>query len=390
MSFVKRIYMDHSATTPVRKEVADIMMEYMIEKYGNPSSIHSFGQEAKAALLKAREQVASVIKAKPEDIFFTSGGTEADNIAIIGTARALMEKGKHIITSSVEHHAVLEACLSLEKEGFDVTILPVDKYGAVSVESVKNAIRNDTILITIMYVNNEVGTIQPIEEIGKLSKEHNIVFHTDAVQAFGKIPIDINKLNADLLSASGHKIYGPKGIGFIYIKKDTKLSPLTYGGGQEKNLRPGTENMPGIVGLGWAAKFADQEMKTETLRIARLRNQLEEGLINKIPHLCINGHPQNRVSVNTNISFQYVEGESMLLSLDLKGIAASSGSACSAGAIGPSHVLTAMGIPKEIAQSSVRFTLGKDNTEEDIKYLLEVIPTMVEHLRSMSPFYPTL
>lgn len=382
-----RIYMDHSATTPVRKEVAEIVVEYMTEKFGNPSTVYSYGQEAKIAMIKAREQIASVIAAMPEELFFTSGGTEADNVAIIGTARALADKGKHIITTSIEHQAVLNTCLSLEKEGFEVSVLPVDEYGMVRLESVEKALRKDTTLISVMHVNSEVGTIQPIEKIGELAREHKVLFHVDAVQSIGKLPIDVNKLGVDLLSGSGHKIYGPKGTGFLYMKKDTKLSPLTFGGSQEKSIRPGTENLPGIVGLGLATELAAKEMETEMPRLAALRDLLVKGLMDKIPYVHLNGHPEKRVAINANLCFEYVEGESLLLALDLKGISASSGSACSTGSISPSHVLTAMGMPKELAQSSVRFTLGKDNKKEDIDYLLEVIPPMVERFRNMSPMY---
>lgn len=384
---MQRIYLDHSATTPVRPEVAEIMMEYMTEKFGNPSSVHSFGREAKEALEKARSQVAGLIKAQPEEITFTSGGTEADNLAIIGAAFQYADKGQHIITSAVEHHAVLHTCEHLERIGFEVTVLPVDEYGIIRVEDLRQAIRDDTILISIMHANNEVGSIQPVAEIGRLAKEKGILFHTDAVQSLGKIPVDVNEMNIDLLSGSGHKIYGPKGIGFLYIRKGVRLSPLNFGGSQEKKIRPGTENLPGIVGLGKAAELAAQEMDTEMPRMTKLRDKLIKGIQERIPDVRLNGHPTLRIPTNVNVSFEFVEGESLLLSLDMKGIAASSGSACTSGSLDPSHVLLAMGICKEVAHGSVRMTLGRDNTEEEIDYVLDVLPEIVERLREMSPLY---
>jgi|LFRM01.2.fsa_nt_gb cysteine desulfurase len=384
---MQRIYLDHSATTPVRPEVAEIMMEYMTNKFGNPSSVHSFGREAKEALENARSQVAALIKAQPEEITFTSGGTEADNLAIIGTALKYADKGKHIITSAVEHHAVLHACEHLEKMGFDLTVLPVDEYGIVRMDDLRQAIRDDTILITIMHANNEVGSIQPVAEIGRLAKEKGILFHTDAVQSLGKIPVDVEEMNADLLTGSGHKIYGPKGIGFLYIRKGVHLSPLVFGGAQEKKIRPGTENMPGIVGLGKAVELAGQEMDSEMPRMTQLRDKLIKGILERIPDVRLNGHPTLRVPTNVNVSFEYVEGESLLLSLDMKGIAASSGSACTSGSLDPSHVLLAMGICKEVAHGSVRMTLGRDNTGEQIDYVLDVLPEIVQRLRDMSPLY---
>lgn len=384
---MRRIYLDHSATTPVRQEVADIMVEHMVNKFGNPSSVHSFGREARQSLEKARKQVSESINASPEEIFFTSGGTESDNMAIIGAAFRNADKGKHIITSSVEHHAVLHACEHLEKIGFDLTVLPVDEYGIIRMEDLRQAIREDTILITIMHANNEVGSIQPIEEIGRLAREKGILFHTDAVQSLCKIPVDVKAMNVDLLTGSGHKIYGPKGIGFLYIRKGVKLEPLAFGGAQERKVRPGTENLPGIVGLGLAVELAGQEMASEMPRLAALRDKLIKGLQERIPNVRLNGHPTQRVPTNVNMSFEFVEGESLLLSLDMKGIAASSGSACTSGSLDPSHVLLAMGICKEVAHGSVRMTLGKDNTEEDIDYVLEVFPEIVQRLRDMSPLY---
>ena len=382
-----RIYLDHSATTPVRPEVADIMTEYMTGKFGNPSSVHSFGREAKQALEKARKQVADFINAQPEEITFTSGGTEADNMAIIGAAFRYSDKGKHIITSAVEHHAVLHTCEHLEKIGFEVTVLPVDEYGIINLDDLRNAIREDTILITIMHANNEVGSIQPVEEIGRLAREKGVLFHTDAVQSLCKIPVDVQAMNIDLLTGSGHKIYGPKGIGFLYVRKGVKLAPIGFGGAQEKKVRPGTENLPGIVGLGLAIELAGQEMASEMPRLQDLRDKLMKGLLEGIPNVRLNGHPTLRVPINVNVSFEFVEGESLLLSLDMKGIAASSGSACTSGSLDPSHVLLAMGICKEIAHGSVRMTLGRDNSEQDVDYVLEVFPEIVQRLRDMSPLY---
>lgn len=384
---MRKVYLDHSATTPVRREVAKIVSEYMLDRFGNPSSIHSYGQEAKTALEKARSQVADLINADAAEIIFTSGGTEADNLAIMGVAQANATKGNHIITSAIEHHAVLDTCKELEKEGFEVTFLPVDEDGFVSLEDVKKAIKQETILITIMHANNEVGTIEPIEEIGKLAREHGIIFHTDAVQSLGKVPIDVKEMNIDLLTGSGHKIYGPKGTGFLYARKGIKLKPRAFGGEQERKRRPGTENLPGIVGLGLAAELAGKEMEEERVKQASLRDKLIKGLRESIPYVRLNGHPHQRISSNVNVSFAYVEGESLLLSLDACGIAASSGSACTSGTLDPSHVLLAMGLTHEMAHGSVRMTLGKDTTEEDIQYVLDNFPAIVERLRMMSPLY---
>lgn len=380
---MKRVYLDHSATTPVRREVAEQVVQFMIMKYGNPSSVHSFGREAKMALDQAREQVAWAINAAPQSIVFTSGGTEADNLAVTGVAQAYQDKGRHIITSSIEHHAVLDSCQRLEKEGFQVTYLPVDNKGFVSLEDVKNAINDGTILISIMHANNEMGTIQPIEEIGSLARERGIIFHSDCVQSLGKIPVDVEALKVDIISGSGHKIYAPKGTGFIYIRPGTRIKPLVYGGGQERNYRPGTENLPGIVGLGLALELAVKDIPKETPRISKLRDMLIEGLQKQITDIKLNGDLTNRVPNNVNISIQGVEGESLLLALDMKGIGASSGSACSAGSINPSHVLLAMGLPPEHAQTSIRMTLGRDNTPEDIEYVLDTLPSIVEKLRNM-------
>ncbi|ABB15341.1 cysteine desulfurase NifS [Carboxydothermus hydrogenoformans] len=385
---MERIYLDHGATTPLSREVLEEMLPYLTEKFGNPSSIHAFGREARKAIEDAREKVAKAINASdPGEIVFTGGGTEADNLAIKGIARAYKHKGNHIITSAVEHHAVLDACLALQKEGFEVTVLPVDKYGMVSVEDVKKAITDKTILITIMHANNEVGTIQPIAEIGEIAREKGVYFHTDAVQTVGKIPVDVKELKVDLLSLSAHKIYGPKGVGALYVRKGLKLEPLANGGGQERKRRPGTENVAGIVGLGKAIELAVAEMPEESARLTKLRDKLIKGVLERIPYVRLNGHPTKRLPHNANFSVEFVEGESMLLMLDMKGIAASSGSACTSGSLDPSHVLLAMGIPHEVAHGSLRLTLGKANTEEQIDYVLEVLPGIVERLREMSPLY---
>ncbi|WP_366922572.1 cysteine desulfurase NifS [Metallumcola ferriviriculae] len=384
---MRKVYLDHSATTPVHPEVVDVINKYLTDVWGNPSSIHSFGREAKKGLEEAREKVASLMGADPKEIIFTSGGTEADNMAIIGSAHANEKKGKHIITSQVEHHAVLDAFKHLEKNGFEVTYLPVDEEGLVSVAEVERAIREDTTFISIMHVNNEIGTIQPVEEIGAITREKGIIFHVDAVQSYGKIPVDVKQMNVDLLTASSHKIYGPKGAGCLYIRKGVKVPSFTLGGGQEKKRRPGTENMPGIVGFGKAAEIAARDYEGEMKRLSGLRDKLVTGIEERIPDIRINGHRTKRLPGNANISFRFIEGESLLLSLDMKGIAASSGSACTSGSLDPSHVLLAIGLSHEIAHGSLRMTLGGSNTQEDIDYVLEVLPEIVERLRSMSPLY---
>ncbi|WP_338823423.1 Cysteine desulfurase IscS [Moorella humiferrea] len=385
---MRRVYLDHSATTPVRPEVLEAMLPFLKEEaFGNPSTIYSYGREAKKALDEAREKVAGLIGARPEEIVFTSGGTEADNLALIGTAMANEKKGRHIITSSIEHHAVLHTAQYLIRRGFKVTFLPVTPEGLVRVEDVEEAITDETILISVMHVNNEVGTIQPIKEIGHLARERGIVFHTDAVQSVGKIPVNVDELNVDLLSASAHKIYGPKGVGCLYIRKGTKITPILHGGGQERKRRAGTENMPGIVGFGRAAELAGQELPQEMPRLKALRDRLIKGILERIEDVQVNGDLEKRVATNANFSFRYVEGESLLLSLDMKGICASSGSACTSGSLDPSHVLLAMGIPHEVAHGSVRMTLGRGNTEADIDYVLEVMPEIVARLRAMSPLY---
>lgn len=382
---MRRIYLDHSATTPVRKEALEAMLPYFSEHFGNPSSIYSFGREAKKAVEEAREKVAKLINARPEEIIFTSGGTEADNYAIIGSTLSLKSKGNHIITSAIEHHAVLDTCKFLEKQGFEVTYLPVYEDGIVRVEDVVNAITDKTILITIMHSNNEIGTIQPIAEIGKVTKEKGILLHTDGVQSVGKIPVDVNELNVNMLSMSSHKIFGPKGIGCLYVRRGTRLSNISFGGGQERKRRPGTENVPAIVGFGVAAELASIEMTEEIARLTKLRNMLIDGVLAKISKVILNGSLENRLPGNANFSFRYVEGESLLLMLDMKGIAASSGSACTSGSLDPSHVLLGLGLSHEVAHGSLRLTLGKDNTEEDINEVLNILPVIIEKLRAMSP-----
>jgi len=386
---MRRVYFDHSATTPVDHEVATIMVEYMTEKFGNPGSIHYFGREANKAVSGAREQLATLIGATSKEIFFTSGGTESDNLALKGVAYANRKKGNHIITTAIEHHAVLHACEALEKDGFTVTYLPVDENAMVRVEDVKNAITDKTILISVMFANNEVGTIQPIKEIGQLAKEKGIYFHTDAVQAVGNYPVDVNEYNIDLLSLSGHKLYGPKGVGAIYIRKGVRIQALQQGGSQERKMRPGTENVPGIVGLGKAAEKARLEMTERIAHVQGLRDKLIKGIQEKIGDIKLNGHPEQRLPGNVNFSFFYIEGESLLLNLDMKGIAGSSGSACTSGSLDPSHVLLAMGMTHETAHGSLRLSLGRGNTEADIDYCLEVLPKIVETLRSMSPLSAT-
>lgn len=383
----KYIYMDNAATTPVKKEVLEEMLPYFSEKYGNPSSVYSLGSASKRAIEDAREKVAKVLGANPKEIFFTGGGSESDNWAIKGVAFANKHKGNHIITSKIEHHAVLHTCEYLEKHGFEVTYLDVDEYGVVDLEQLKNSITDKTILISIMFANNEIGTIEPIKEIGEIAKERNIYFHTDAVQAVGNIRIDVNELNIDLLSMSAHKFYGPKGIGALYIRQGVKIDPLIAGGAQERNRRAGTENVPAIVGMGKAIELAYANLEEKNERIRRLRDMLIEKIQANIPYVRLNGHPTKRLPGNVNMCFQYIEGESLLLSLDMEGIAASSGSACTSGSLDPSHVLLAIGLPHEIAHGSLRLTLGEFNTEEEIDYVVEKLVKIVERLRSMSPLY---
>lgn len=384
---MKKVYFDHAATTPTNPEVARAVFEYMTEHFGNASSVHAFGREARQAVDDAREKVAALIGANPTEVFFTSGGTESDNIAIKGVAYANRTKGNHIITSSIEHHAVLEPCEALKKEGFELTILPVDEFGRVNPEDVKKAITPKTILVSIMLANNEVGTLQPIREIGEITRAANVIFHTDAVQAVGTIPVDVKELKVDLLTLTGHKFNAPKGIGALYVRKGVRILPIQQGGGQERHLRPGTENVPGIVGLGKAAEIAAQNMNKKIERLISLRTKLINGIMEKVPEVKLNGHPSERLPGNVNVSVLYIEGESLLLSLDMKGIGASSGSACTSGSLDPSHVLLAMGLDHATAHGSLRLTLGQGNDDADVEYFLEVFPAIVERLRKMSPLY---
>jgi len=381
------IYFDNAATTRMRDEVLEAMLPYMQNAYGNPSSIYTVAREAKIAMEKAREQVAAVLGADPSEIYFTGSGTEADNWAILSIAQNNKAKGNHIITTNVEHHAVLHTCAYLEKNGFEITYLPVDEDGLINAEDVEKAIRPETILITVMYANNEIGTIQPIAEIGKIARERKIIFHTDAVQAVGHIPINVKDENIDILTLSAHKIYGPKGVGALYVKKGIAIRPLIHGGAQERGRRAGTENVAGIVGLGEAIRLINEEMKEEIEKITALRNFVIDGILNAVPYARLNGHRDKRLPGNANISFEFIEGESMLLMLDMKGFAASSGSACTSGSLDPSHVLLAIGLPHEKAHGSLRITLGRDNTKEQAAALIEALPPIVQRLRDMSPLY---
>ena len=386
---MNRIYLDYAASTPVRPEVMKAMLPYFTEVAGNPSSIHACGQEAKGAIEEARTRVASTIGAQEGEIVFTSGGTEADNYALKGVAYANESKGNHIITSSIEHHAVLETARFLQGKGFNVTYLPVDHYGMVDPDDVKQSITEKTILISVMHANNEVGTLQPIAEIGKIAREAGVYFHTDAVQTVGHLPVDVDELEVDLLSISAHKLYGPKGIGALYIRKGTRLVSFIHGGEQERRRRASTENVPGIVGLGIAAELASQEMGEESERLIYLRNKLIKELLGRIEHTRLNGHPQERLPNNANFTIDFAKGESMCLNLDLEGICVSTGSACSSSSLEPSHVLLAMGLPHEQVHSSLRFTLGKWTTEEDIIRVLEILPKIVAKLRAISPLLNT-
>jgi len=382
---MKTVYMDHSATTPVRREVVEAMLPYFTGKYGNASSVHHRGREAREAVEEARRTVAAHLGAAPEEIVFTSGGTESDNHAIRGVAAAAGHRGRHVITSAVEHHAVLNTCKELEKDGFQVTVLPVDEYGLVDPQDLRTALRPDTILVTVMMANNEVGTVEPIRELAAVAAEHGVPFHTDAVQAVGKIPVDVGELGVDLLSISGHKFYGPKGVGVLYIRSGTRIRPVQVGGHHEKGRRAGTENVPGIVGLARALELACAHMEGEGQRLRRLRDHLQEGLTGSIEDVQLNGHPERRLPHMLNITFANAEGESMLLSLDAAGVCVSTGSACTSGTLEPSHVLAAMGVPAEMAHGSLRFSLGRVNTDEDVDYVLEKLPAIVRRLRKMSP-----
>ncbi len=385
---VKRRYFDYAATTPVHPEVIKAIQPYFDTVYGNPSSLHTFGQEAQAAVTQARDLIAKYINAKSEEIVFTSGGTEADNFALIGVFEANAKKGNHIITTTIEHHAVLETCKFLEKHrGAKVTYIPVDKYGLVDLEAIIKAITPQTILISVMHANNEVGTIEPIAGIGKVAREKGIYFHTDAVQTFGSLDLDVEKLNIDLLSASAHKLYGPKGVGLLYIRKGVRILPFLHGGEQERRRRASTENVPGIVGFGKAVEMAIQEKQERHQHVTILRDKLIKGILEKIDESELNGHPTKRLPNNVNVTIKYIEGESMLINLDLEGIAASTGSACSSSSLEPSHVIKALGVSPEVAHSSLRFSLGRLNTDEDVEYLLEALPRIVKKLREMSPLY---
>ncbi|MBI5810734.1 MAG: cysteine desulfurase NifS [Deltaproteobacteria bacterium] len=382
-----KIYFDHNATTPVIDEVFEAMAPYLRESWGNPSSIHWAGRAPKKAVEEAREQVARLFNCTPPEVIFTSSGTESDNHAIKGLAYAKKDKGNHIITTKVEHPAIMNTCKHLAKEGFEVTYLDVDGLGMIDLQALKAAVTPKTILITVMSANNETGVIFPVEEIGNIAKEKGVTFHTDAVQAAGKLPIDLQRINIDLMSISAHKLYGPKGVGALIAKRGVRLIPLIHGGHHERNRRGGTENVAGIAGLGKACEAAARDMEKETAHLMSLRKRLEDGLMERIPHITLNGHPDRRLPNTANISFEFVEGESLLLNLDMKGIAASSGSACTSGSLEPSHVLLAMGRTHELSHGSVRFSLGRGNTMEDINYLIEVMPPIVERMRSMSPLY---
>lgn len=383
----KLIYLDNAATTQVYPEVLDAMLPYFTEYYGNPSAIYSFAGESKKAVDEARANVAALINARTEDIYFTGGGSESDNWALKATAEAYESKGKHIITSRIEHHAILHTCAYLEQKGYEVTYLDVDEDGKISLEELEKAIRPDTILISIMSANNEIGTIQPIKEIGKIAHDHGVLFHTDAVQAFGHIPIDVEEMNIDMLSASGHKINGPKGIGVMYIRKGVKIRSFIHGGAQERKRRAGTHNVPGIVGIGKAAELAVANMQKNTEYEIKLRDHLIERVLHEIPYTRLNGDRTDRLPNNANFCFRFIEGESMLILLDQAGICGSSGSACTSGSLDPSHVLLAIGLPHEIAHGSLRLTLSEKTTMEEIDYTVDKLKAIIERLRSMSPLY---
>lgn len=385
---MQKVYLDNAATTKVRNEVVEAMLPYFTEYFGNPSSLHLFAREAGKGLDTARAQVAKALNAKPEEIIFTGGGSESDNMVLRGIPEAYKKKGKHVITSAVEHHAVLHTLEAMEKEGrVEVTYLPVDEYGMVTAEQVEKAIRPDTVLVSIMFANNEVGTIMPIEQIGETCKKHGVLFHTDAVQAVGHVPVDVEKMHIDLLSLSGHKFHGPKGVGALYVRKGVRIPALILGGAQERRKRAGTENVPGIVGMGKAIELATAELEDNAAKMKVLRDRLIFGIPARIPDVKLNGHPTERLPNNVNFSIRFIEGESILLMLDLNGIAASSGSACTSGSLDPSHVLLAMGLSHEVAHGSLRLTLSEFTTPEEIDYVLDTLPPIVEKLRAMSPLY---
>ena len=383
----KLIYLDNAATTAVRPEVLDAMMPYLKEEYANPSSIYTFAQKSKKVVDESRRTIAELLGAKEREIYFTSGGSEGDNWALKGTAEALKAKGKHIITSKIEHHAILHTCEYLERQGYEVTYLDVDENGLVSPEAVEAAIRPDTILISIMFANNEIGTIEPIKEIGEIAKKHDIFFHTDAVQAFGHIAINVDEMHIDMLSASGHKFHGPKGIGFFYMRDTVKIGPLIHGGAQERSRRAGTHNVPGIVGIATAAKSAYEDLDQKMKQQAEIRDYAIDRILKEVPYCRLNGDRVKRLPNNINVCFRFVEGESMLIMLDQKGICGSSGSACTSGSLDPSHVLLAIGLPHEIAHGSLRLTLSEETTKEDIDFTVDKLKEIVPYLRSMSPLY---
>ncbi len=382
-----RIYMDNAATTRVTEPVLEAMLPYLTNAYGNPSSVHAFGREARIALEDARKQVARALGAEPREIYFTGCGTESDNWAIRGAAYANAQKGKHIITSAIEHHAVLHVFEALEKEGFEATYLPVDEFGLVNPQDLEKAIRPDTTLVSVMMANNEIGTIEPVEELAKIARAHGALFHTDAVQAIGSIPIDVKKMNIDLLSLSGHKFHAPKGVGALYIRQGLKIQPLIVGGAQERTQRAGTENMAGIIGMGKAIELATQNMQAHNEKLTKLRDRLIEGIMAAIPQTRLNGHPTKRLPGNCNVSIRYIEGEGILIGMDLEGIAGSSGSACTSGSLDPSHVLLAIGLPHEIAHGSLRLSLSEDNTMEEVERTIAALTKVVTRLREMSPLY---
>ena len=382
-----RIYLDNAATTKTSQEVVDAMLPYFTENYGNASSIYEVGQRSKEAITTAREEIAKVLGAKTDEIYFTAGGSEADNWALKAAFEAYSKKGNHIITTKIEHHAILHTCEYLEKKGAEITYLDVDENGLINLDELQKAIRPETILISIMFANNEIGTIEPVKEIGMIAKEHGVLFHTDAVQAFGQVPIDVDEMNIDMLSSSAHKINGPKGIGFLYIRKGVKIRSFVHGGAQERKRRAGTENVPGIVGYGVAAKRAAETMEVRTAKERELRDYFIDRVLKEIPYVKLNGDPVKRLPNNINLSFRFVEGESLLIMLDMKGIAASSGSACTSGSLDPSHVLLAIGLPHEIAHGSLRLTLGEDTTKEDLDYTLEQLKEIIGKLRDLSPLY---
>ena len=385
---MNRIYLDNAATTPVSQPVLDKMIPYFREHYGNASSVYDTGRDARRAIDAARRQAAEAINAQPGEVYFTGGGSESDNWAIKGAAFARRDKGNHIITTQVEHHAVLHTCQWLEKQGFEVTYLPVDEYGRVTAEQVEKAITDQTILITIMAANNEIGTLMPIAQIAQVARQHKVLFHTDAVQAMGAVPIDVVAWGVDLLSLSAHKFHGPKGVGLLYVRKGTRIDNLVHGGAQERGKRAGTENLPAIVGMGEAMMIAARNQPENAKRLSAMRDRMIAGLLEKIPHSRLNGHPIERLPGNVNVSIRYIEGEAMLLRLDMAGIAASSGSACTSGSLDPSHVLLAIGLPHEIAHGSLRFSLSDESVDADVDEVLNVLPGIVKTLRDMSPIYP--